>query len=140
MKYVWWKLNTLIRRVLGLFDALPDVYYKFLVDSILAPVNFVVQCLKHKECAMIEGALMKGGRGFPDAHKWEEVKGEDNIRKAMRDAKAIELPVEGVEETIVATHVCNSKPVHFLSSSCAEIKWIKKTRNHLGRKMILLWN
>lgn len=40
----------------------------------------------------------------------------------------MELVVEGLEETTLAASVRDAKSVCFLSSSCAEVKWIKKTR------------
>ena len=77
---------------------------------------------------MIEGACRCGGRGFPEIAKQEEVRGETNLRETIGAVKAAELNIEGIDETIVATSVCDSKPVNFLSSSCNEIRGVKKTK------------
>ena len=54
--------------------------------------------------------------------------GNNRIRMVMGSVKVTELVEEGVEETIVAASAYDSKPVHFLSYSCTEIKWIKKNK------------
>ena len=62
---------------------------------------------------MLEGVCIKGGRGFWDMWKQEEVKGDDNIREAMGAIKVSELTVEYVDVIIVATFVYDSKPIYF---------------------------
>ena len=61
---------------------------------------------------MIEGAFIKGSYGFPHMRKQEEVKCDDNVRMVMGTVNVVELSLEGVEETIVATSAC-SKSVYF---------------------------
>ena len=48
--------------------------------------------------------------------------GEENARRVVVTIKAAKLKIEGIEETIVATSVCDSKSVSFLSSLHKEIK------------------
>ena len=91
-------------------------------------VKFIVHALKYKAHVMIEGVCRKSRRGFPDMTKQEEVKGDDNLRRVVGIVKAAELKVDGVEEKIVATSVCDSKPSHFLSASCDIVRLVKKTK------------
>ena len=127
-KHLRLKLSALNSRVLGLFDTLPDKNYKCWVDNLCTSVNFIIHALKHKAHVMIEGACRCGGRGFPEIAKQREVTGEANLRESIGTVKVAELNVEGIDETIVATSVYDSKPVYFLSSSCSEVRWVKKTK------------
>ena len=111
-----------------MFDTLPDRNYKCWVETLHTSLNFIVHALNHEDHVMVEGVCRKGGRGFPEIAKHEEVRGEDNLRIAVRTVKAVGMDVDGVDETIVATLVHDAKPVYFLSSSCEEISWVKKTR------------
>ena len=77
---------------------------------------------------MVEGICQSDRHSFPDITKQEEVRGEENIRRVVGTTKAAKLVIEGIEETIVAISVYDSKPVYFLSSSCKEIRWVKKMK------------
>jgi len=121
-KYLNLKLSALHSRVLGLFDTLLDSNYRCWVDNLYTSLNFIIYALKHKAHVIVEGICQSGRCGFLDIAKQEEVREEENIRRVVGTTKAAELVIEGIEETIVATLVYDSKPVYFLSSLCEEIR------------------
>ena len=91
-------------------------------------INFLIYLLKYKTHVVVEGVCRSGGHSFPKVAKQEEVQGKDNPQRVVGIVKAAELIVNRLDEKIVATFVCNLKPVYFLSSSYNSIKWLKKTK------------
>ena len=52
-------------------------------------VNFLIHVLKHKVYVMIEGACRSDGHGFSNIAKQEEIKGKENLEKAVRTIKKL---------------------------------------------------
>ena len=111
-----------------MLDTLPHQNYRVWVDNLCTSVNFLARALKHEACVMVEGMCRSGGCGFLEWSKQEFQTKDAEMLRVFDTTKEMELEVEGLEETIVAASVCDTKPAHFLSSLSTEVKWIKKTR------------
>ena len=80
-------------------------------------INFLIYLLKYKTHVVVEGVCRSGGHSFPKVAKQEEVQGKDNLQRVVGIVKAAELIVNRLNNKIVITSMCDSKPAYFLSSS-----------------------
>ena len=93
--------------------------------------KFALRAFQHEKKVMVEGVTRTGGRGVPQEVMQVEVKTKDLINATKGTVKAAVLEdcpaLAGCP--LVAASVYDTKPVHFLSMCCDEIKWTEKTRS-----------
>jgi hypothetical protein len=81
---------------------------------------------KMKVC--VSGVTRKGMSGLPDCVLRDEAKNKKMQMLVRGTVKAAVLKGDPNCPNLVATSVYDTKPVHFLSTSCDLIRWIIKTR------------
>ena len=93
--------------------------------------RFCRQAYNHPMKVLVHGVARTHGRGFPGfAIQAEQIniKEQQKVRGTVIAAKLAKLTGDKACPDLVAVSVYDTKPVHFLSMACKEIKWIEKTR------------
>jgi hypothetical protein len=83
---------------------------------------------------MVHGVTRKSGRGLPSCILQEELKNQKEAEKVRGQTKAAVLEGDTECPNLVAFSVYDTKPVHFLSTSCTELKWIEKVKIVFDKK------
>lgn len=120
--------SPLHSRVLALFDNLHDEYHRCGMDNLYMSARFARAAFNHPKKVMVSGVTRKGMRGLPKCVIQEEQKSQKDQRKTRGTVKAAVLVGDDKCPNLIAASVYDTKPVHFLSMSCEEIKWIEKVR------------
>jgi hypothetical protein len=114
---------------MALFDTLEDKYHHCGMDNLYNSAAFCKAGYTHPNKVLIHGVTRKGGRGIPPSVLQEEVKNRKAQISVRGTVKAAVLTGDPECPDLVATSVYDTKPVHFLSMICSEIKWIAKERS-----------
>ena len=77
---------------------------------------------------MVEWCGKKAMHGLPKYVLQEEQKSHENQLKVRGTVKAAVLKGDANCPDLVALSVYDTKPVHFLSMFCKEIKWVLKKK------------
>lgn len=83
---------------------------------------------------MVHGVTHKSGRGLPSCVLQEEIKNQKEAEKVRGLTKAAVLQGDAACPNLVAFSVYDTKPVHFLSMSCTELKWVEKEKVVFDKK------
>jgi hypothetical protein len=127
-KYLDTGLSPLHSRVMWLFDRVEDKYHRCMMDNLYMSAKLCRVSFNHPNKLLIAGVTRKGGRGLPGSVLQEEEKNKDRQLGVRGTVKAAVLLGDAGCPGLVANSVYDTKPVHFLSMICEEIKWIKKHR------------
>ena len=130
-KYLDKGFSPLHSRIMALFDCFLDKYHQVRFDNLYMAAKFALTSFQHEKKVMVEGVTRTGGRGVPQEIMQLEVKTKEQINAAKGTVKAAVLEdcPALANCPLVATSVYDTKPVHFLSTCCEEIKWVEKTRS-----------
>jgi hypothetical protein len=121
-------LSPLHSRVMWLFDRLEDKYHRCMMDNLYMSAKLCRVSFNHPHKVLIAGVTRKGGRGLPGSVLQEEVTNKERQLAVRGTVKAAVLLGDEGCPGLVANSVYDTKPVHFLSMICEEIKWVKKSR------------
>jgi hypothetical protein len=127
-KYLDTGLSPLHSRVMWLFDRVEDRYHRCMMDNLYMSAKLCRVSFNHPNKVLIAGVTRKGGRGLPASVLQEEEKNKERQLGVRGTVKAAVLKGDENCPGLVANSVYDTKPVHFLSMICEEIKWIKKQR------------
>ena len=122
-KYMKQGLSPLHSRVMSLFDSLKDNYHHCAMDNLYNSAAFCKAGYNHDRRVLCHGVTRKGKRGLPDSVVQEQVKNQNDVHKVRGTVKAAVLKNDPDCPDLVASSVYDSKPVHFLSMACADLKW-----------------
>ena len=129
-KYLDEGFSPLHARVMALYDSLQDDFHRVRFDNLYMAAKFALASFQHQRRVMVEGVTRTHARGLCNEVVQMEVKGKERINAVKGTVKAAVLedcaPLASCP--LVAASVYDTKPVHFLSMCCEEIKWIEKTR------------
>lgn len=125
-----YKLSPLHQRCAYLLTTLPYMWHEVWWDNLYTSTKFLMvgQHLKQH----IAGVCRKGGRGFPESCKQEEVAGDTAIDAVRGTVKVAVLRCDAEPVDFVAVSVYDNKPVYFLSSIAKTIEWVMKERRVQG--------
>ena len=121
-------LSPLYSSVMALFYALQDKNHFCGMDNLYKSATFCRKAYTHEKRVMVHGLARKGMRGIPAGVKQEDVKNRKKSIQVRGTVKASVLQDYKECPDLVASSIYNTKPVHFLSTVCTEIKWVKKIR------------
>ena len=82
----------------------------------------------HERKVKISVPTRKAGRGLPSCVLQQEVHGKEELRRVRGTVKGAVLEGDDDMPGLVAVSYYDQKPVHFLSTICEEIRWIKLQR------------
>ena len=120
-------LSPLHSRVLWLFSCLKADYHVCGVDNLYTSAKFCrVSYVKAK--VLLNGVTRTGSRGLPKSVLQDAKVRRLEILAARGTVKAAVLIGDAECPNLVAASVYDTKPVHFLSTVCENIKWIQKER------------
>lgn len=127
-KYLKLGLSPLHSRVMVLYDLLEDEYHHNAMDNLYNLAAFYKASYKHPKKVLIHGVTRKGKRGIPSEVVQEEEKNWVKQLVARGTIKAAVLMGDSECPDLVASSVYDTKPVHFLSMACTELKWMKQEK------------
>jgi len=93
------------------------------MDNLYNSTAFCKAAYNHNNKVLCHGVTRKGGRGIPEVVFQEEVK---NLKKQLEvrgTDKAAILLCDDECPSLAASSVYDTKPVHFLSMACEELRW-----------------
>ena len=120
--------SPLHARVLGLISQLPHAYYTLGMDNLFMSAKFCRIAYSMDQKVMVHGVTRPSLRGIPSLIKQEEVKRKKDLELVRHTVKAAKLEGDTICKDLVSISLYDTKPVYFLTNSCAEIKWISKTK------------
>ena len=115
-------------RCLSLFDFFQSKNHRVGCDNLYISARFCKDAYKHPKQVLVHGVCRTYGRGFPQIVIQEEVQDEAAQAQVRGTVKGAVLTGDVDCPDLVAVSVYDTKPVHFLSMACKEIKWIQKKR------------
>ena len=121
-------LSALHARVMSLFDTLQEKNHRVNCDNLYISARLCREAFKHPKQVLVQGVCRVSGRGFPEFAKQHEIKDKTELERARGTVKGARLTGDPLCPDLVAVSVYDTKPVHFLSMTCDEVKWIRKTR------------
>ena len=127
-KYLQMKLSPLHCRVMSLFDTLQDRNHICGMDNLYNSATFCRNAYTHDKRVLVHGVVRKGMRGVPAAVKQEEVKNRKKQIEVRGTVKVAVLQGDKDCPNLVVSSIYDTKPVHFMSMVCTEIKWVEKIR------------
>ena len=127
-KYTDQGLSPLHARVMALFDKLDATLYRCGMDNLYNSARFCKHAYNHPSKILIHGVARRNGRGIPSSVLQDEVQNRNEQGKVRGTVKAAELVGDPKCPGLVAVSIYDTKPVHFLSMRCENIKWVEKTR------------
>ncbi len=128
-KYMDQGLSPLHSRTMSLFDSLKDDYHHCTMDNLYNSTAFCKAAVNHKRKVLCHGVTRKGMRGIPTAVIQNEVKNRKEQLKVRGTVKAAVLENDPKCRNLVASSVYDTKPVHYLSMVCNELKWVEVERD-----------
>jgi hypothetical protein len=138
-KYIKSGYSPLHARVSWLFDCLKSKHHKVGMDNLYMSAKFCRQSYVHPNKILLHGVTRKGGRGLPTHVLQEEVQSKAAQIQVRGTVRAAELVGDPSCPSLIAVSVYDTKPVHFLTMCCQEIKWKEKTRkvfNKMSKKVV----
>ena len=132
-------LSSLHARCLCLFDFFEDKYHEVACDNLYVSAKFTREAYKHKAKVLIHGVCRTHGRGFPEFCIQQEKNMQQEQEKVRGTVMGARLVGDRECPDLVAISVYDTKPVHFLSMACTEVKWISKSRqvyDKIKRRMV----
>ena len=133
-KFINKKFSPLHARILFLFDQLKEGNHVCGLDNLYNSTKFAREAYVGKNSVMVHGVTRKSGRGLPSCVLQEELKNQKEAEKVRGLTKAAVLEGDAECPNLVAFSVYDTKPVHFLSMSCTELKWIEKVKIVFDKK------
>jgi len=127
-KYIIQKFSPLHARVLFMFDQFKESHHICGLDNLYNSTKFAREAYVGKNSTMVHGVTRKSGRGLPSCVLQEEIKNVKDAEKVRGQTKAAVLEGDPDCPNLVAFSVYDTKPVHFLSMSCTELKWVEKVK------------
>ena len=112
-----------------MFDVLQEKYHRVTCDNLYVSARLFREAYKHNSRVLLHGVCRTHGRGFPDFCIQQEIVGKEGQEKARGTVKGARLSGDSMCPDLVAVSVYDTKPVHFMSMTCEEIKWITKVRS-----------
>ena len=128
LKYLKMKLSPLHSRVMALFDSLHDRNHICGMDNLYNSATFCRAAYTHKKRVMVHGVTRKGMRGLPKCVIQQEVLNRKRQLQVRGTVKAAVLLGDPQCPNLVASSIYDTKPVHFLSMVCTEVKWVLKLK------------
>lgn len=127
-KYTKLGISPLHSRVLFLFDQLSEKFHDCGLDNLYNLAKFCKLAYNSRNKVKTFGVTRKGMRGMPDCVKQEEQKSKEGKERERGTVKAAVLKGDDDCPDLIAASIYDTKPVHFLSMSCKEVKWVIKTK------------
>ena len=118
-------LSPLHARVMALFDSVKDSHHQCAMDNLYNSAAFCKAAVNHKRKVLCHGVTRKGARGIPPSVVQEEVKDRKKQIDVRGTVKAALLEGDPNCVGLVASSVYDTKPVHYLSMVCEELKWLE---------------
>jgi hypothetical protein len=127
VKYLRAGLSPLHSRVVWLFDCVKDYWHVCGLDNLYNSAKFCRFAYVENR-VLINGVTRVGMRGLPQS-VLQAVQTSRKAAMAVRGTvKAAVLVGDPACPNLLATSVYDTKPVHFLSTVCENIKWMVKER------------
>ena len=123
-----WNCSPLHSRVLAMVSQLPGKNYDITCDNLYMSTKLCRDGKKMKQSVNFHGVARHKNRGVPHVIKQQEVTRKADLASVRNTVKVAVLQGHKVCKDLVAVSIYDTKPVYFLSTSCEEIKWVKKTR------------
>ena len=125
-KYKKFDLSPLHSRVVWLAERLPNRWTRLYMDNLFNSEKLfsalnLAQCLAH-------GVVRTHGRGFPEGIIQREEKNLKAAEALRGTTKAAHLTNSTKCPDLLAVSIYDTKPVHLLSTTAAEVRWIVKQR------------
>eukprot|EP00957_Ditylum_brightwellii_P185527 14125107-Ditylum_brightwellii.AAC.1 len=111
-----------------LFDSLKPEHHQWAMNNLYTSASFCRAAYDHEKKVLCHRVTRKGGRGIPDHVQQEEQKSKADQRLACGTIKAAVLEGDAGCPCLVASSVYGSKPVHYLSMTTHELKWVVKQK------------
>ena len=124
VEYVKTGLSPLHSRVMKLFDSVEDDYHVCGMDNLYNSVTFCKRAWNHKRELNVHGVTRKCMRGIPGCVVQEEKKSQKKQLEVRGTTKSAVLKGYPNWPDLIATIVYDTKPVHYLSMSSEELKWV----------------
>ena len=124
-EYLRLGLSPLHARVMALFDSVKDSHHQCAMDNLYNSAAFCKAAVNHKRKVLCHGVTRKGARGIPPSVVQEEVKDRKKQIDVRGTVKAALLEGDPNCVGLVASSVYDTKPVHYLSMVCEELKWLE---------------
>ncbi len=126
--YIDRKCSALHSRMLFLFDTLKDKYHDVGMDNLYLSLKFCQEAFTGKNSVMMHGVTRRKGRGLPSCIIQNEETNNKKAEKIRGMMKAAVLEGDPNCPNVVAFSVYDTKPVHFLSTNIAHLRWIEKQK------------
>ena len=110
---------------MNLFDTLKDEYHQCSMNNLYNSTAFCKAAENQDSKVLCHGVPRKGMNGIPLAMQQEEVKLRVAYIHVRGTVKVAVLEGDLDCTNLVASSVYDSKPVHYLTMVCKEIKWVE---------------
>ena len=120
--------SPLHSQILAMFDHLKNDHHNVWFDNLYLSAKFCKGAYNHTRKVKISGPTRKAGRGLPSCDLQQEVTKKEDLRNVRGTVKAAVLDGDEEMSGLVAVLYYDQKPVHFLSTICKSVKWIKLER------------
>ena len=117
-------LSPLHSRVMSLFDTVNDKYHVCGMDNLYNSTTFCKRAWNHTKKVKVHGVTRKGMRGIPSCVVQNEEKARKKQLMVRGTTKAAVLKGDPDCPDLIATSVYDTKPVHYLSMACEQLKWV----------------
>ena len=107
-----------------LFDSVEYEYQVCGMDNLYNYVNFCKRAWNYKRKLKVHGVTRNGIRGIPGCVVQEEKKPRKKKLEVRGTTKAEILKRKPKCPDLIATSVYYTKPVHYMSISSEELKWV----------------
>ena len=118
-------LSPLHSRVMALFDTVKDEYHRCAMDNLYNSAVFCRAAFNHKNKVLAHGVTRKGHRGLPSCVIQKEVISRAEQITVRGTVKAAVLEGDPNCPQLIASSVYDTKPVHYLSMTSTELKWVE---------------
>ena len=126
-KFTTMGFSPLHARILGLFETLPDAWYRITFDNLYISAKFIKQALKMK--VLVGGVARQSGRGVPEIVKQEKKTSREDVEAVRGTVKAaVQRGAAATEPNLVAVSCYDQKPVYYLTTMAECIEWIIKNK------------
>ena len=93
------------------------------MDNLYNSAAFCRAAVNHPKQVLCHGVARKGQRGIPKCVAQEEIKNKQQQNAVRGTVKAAVLEGDDQCKNLIASSVYDTKPVHYLSMVCSELKW-----------------
>ena len=109
---------------MALFESFTDENHICAMDNFYNSATFCKEAYTHEKKVMVHGVARKGMRGMPSSVIQDEVHNKKKQIKVRGTVKVAVLQGDKKCPNLAASSIYDTKPVHFLSMVCTEVKWV----------------